>query len=324
MATKPKAKTLKKSVAPAKESAPSTPTEASRPEKPQWTCEIVKNPQRPEVLTVGEVFSFTCSGAELSLKEPLRAEMPEGMEYGLVLLKKLELTSGKITYEATSYRAGTAKIPFVHVVDADGAGFVSQPLQLTLQSVLPNPPPKAPFGPVSPMPMGWPVWLFFTALVIVLVLMGWAGVFFKKRIQRKSLEKNIRKFLSPMGSYSQFSKDVRLLRSGVLFSERHEWSQAQVQGYISKLDEYFRMFLLREFTVPAITWTTRQTLAEIKRKSKHTYPLFRDPLHKAFRELDRALGSPENLKSKDCDQLTTIVMKAVDKVWAYKTKEKSA
>lgn len=310
----------KKAIAPAP--TPEAPQQPVKPNKPQWNCEIAKNPQRPAELTVGEVFSFTCSGAELSLKEPIKIELPEGMDYGLVLLKKLELTNTKLTYEATSYRATTTEFPFVNVIDANGGGFISQPIKLTLQSVLPNPPPKAPYGGIAPMPMVWPVWLFFAAVVVVLVLMGWAGVFFKKRIQRKNLEKNIRKFLSPMGSYSQFSKDVRVLRSGVLFSERHEWPQAQVQDYITKLNEHFRMFILREFTVPATSWSTRQTMKEIKLKSKNSYGEFRDSLHKAFRELDRALGATEQLKSKDCDQLTKIVMKAVDEVWSVTRKGK--
>lgn len=319
----------KKSKVAAPAQAPKTaaqaPVEMVKPDKPEWNCEIVKNPQHEsKPFTVGDVFVFTCSGAELSLKEPLRVELPENMDYALVFLKKLELTSTKISYEATSYRAGTAQLPWVHVVDASGGGFISQPQQLTLQSVLPNPPPKQPFGPAEPLPMGWPVWIFFVALVVAVIVMGWAGIFFKKRIQRKNLEKNIRKFLSPMGSYSQFSKDVRVLRSGVLFSERYEWTAAQVQDYIAQLNEHFRMFLLREFTVPATSWSTRQTMREIKYKSKYSYPLFRDHLHKAFRELDRAMGAPEHLKSKDCDQLTKIVMTAVDKVWTLKRREKSS
>lgn len=319
-----KAKAPVKAQAPAAAPAPA-PVEQIKPDKPQWSCEIIKNPARQSVpYTVGEVFTLTCNGSALTLKEPLRVELPEGMEYALVLLKPLEMTSTRISYEATSYRAGRAEFPFLHIVDAGGGGFVSQPQQLSLESLLPNPPPKQPYGAAEPMPMGWPVWIFFVALVTLIVLMGWAGIFFKKRIQRKNLEKNIRKFLSPMGSHSQFSKDIRVLRSGVLFSERYEWSPTQVQDYLSKLNEHFRMFLLREFTVPATTWSTRQTLKEIKYKAKGSYAQFRDPLDKAFRELDRAMGAPEHLKSKDCDQLTKIVMKAVDQIWSAKRRGASA
>lgn len=295
-------------------------TKVERPNKPEWHCEVSRqvDPQTP--LTVGEVVALNCSGPELSLKQPLRIELPEKFEYSLVLLKPLEVSNTKITYEATHYRAGKMELPFLNVVDANNGGFVSQPMNFNVQSVIGQPPPEKIYGGYGPMPMGWPVWIFFALMIFVMVLLGWAAIFLKTRIQKKNLEKNIRKFLSPMGSYHQFSKDVRVLRSRHLFSERHEWSQPQVQNYIFDLDEHFRMFLLREFTVPATSWSSRQTQAAIKKKARMTYPYFRDALRSALQELDRARSNYEGMTSKDCDHLTKIIVKAVDSIWAYKYK----
>lgn len=305
-----------KGAEPAKNKAPSL----EKPQKPQWECQITSTPQVPEKgFTVGEVFTLSCQGSELDLVEPLRLNWAEEKQYSIVLLKKLELTKTKIAYEATSYRTGNSEHPFLDFVDANNGGFISQPLKLSVGSVLPQPPPESPYGPVAPMAMGWPVWLFFAALVVFLVIVGWFGLFLRRRLQRKNLEKNIRKFLSPMGSYHQFSKDIRKLRSGVLFSERHEWSSPQVQDYMVQLNEHFRMFLLREFTVPATTWSSRQTQNDIRRKAKFSYHVFGESLRKALQEMDRALGSYEKMTSRDCDQLTKMVMKTVDKIWSCKT-----
>jgi hypothetical protein len=256
----------------------------------------------------------------LNLKEPLRIELPEEFDHSIVLLKKLELTSTKIAYEATHYQAGKFELPFINIVDANNSGFISQPMNFQVQSVIGQPAPEKIYGGVAPMPLGWPVWIFFTILVTIVVIMAWVALFFKSRVQKKNLEKNIRKFLSPMGSYHQFSKDIRVLRSRVVFSERHEWSQPQLQNYIFDLNEHFRMFLLREFTVPATTWSSRQTQKAIKKRARLTYPFFRDTLSTALRELDRARSSYEGMTSKDCDQLTKIIVKSVESIWAYKYK----
>jgi hypothetical protein len=297
---------------------PTLETKVEKPQLPEWKCELPKAPNKPEGYTVGEVFTVSCTGDALDLKAPLLLKMPEGFEYTLVLLKELEFTSARVSYEATTYRVSKNQLPFLHFADAEGKGFVSQPINVNSISVIEGTPPEAPYGPIVPMPMVWPLWLFFTGFVIALVLMGWLGIFLKKRIQRKNLEKNIRKFLSPMGSYHQYQKDVRILRRGVLFSERHQWTSSQVQNYIKELDEYFRMFLLREFTVPATTWSSRQTQKEIKQKTKVNYDKFRTPLRKALQELDRAKASTDKLQSQDCDQLTQIVSKAVDVIWKFK------
>lgn len=82
------------------------------------------------------------------------------------------------------------------------------------------------------------------------------------------------------------------------------------------------MFLLREFTVPATTWSSRQTQSAIKPKAKYSFHLFRDSLRKALQELDRALSSYEQMKSHDCDQLTRMVVKTVDDIWACRNKGK--
>lgn len=298
-----------------------TDLKTQKPNKPEWQCELTKPPADPQVgYTVGEVFTLSCHGQELDLVEPLRVELSEEAQYGVVLLKKLELTKTKMSFEATSYRAAKIKYPYLHIVDGKGNGFVSQPLEITLGSVLPNPPPQQIYGGIGPFVMSWPIWLFFTLAVLFILGAGWTAIFLKRRFQRKSLEKNIRKFLSPLGSYHQFSKDIRKLRSGVLFSSRHEWSKAQTENYLNDLDEHFRMFLLREFIVPATTWSSRQILKEIRPKAKHSYHLFKDSLRKTLQELDRAKTSQEQLQSSDCDQLTKIAVKTVDTIWSYKSK----
>ncbi len=56
---------------------------------------------------------------------------------------------------------GQFKAPFIHLEDSAGGGFVSQPLNGKWVSVLdPQHPLESPYGPIQPMAMGWPYWIF--------------------------------------------------------------------------------------------------------------------------------------------------------------------
>jgi hypothetical protein len=288
------------------------------PQKPKWDCQFVTQPKEAAGYTVGEVFEISCEGEALTLKEPLKIQNSEKFQYSLVYLKTLNLTTNKIQFLATSYISAQYNFPFVHVVDSDGGGFISaKPVQWKVRSVIdPQKPPQNPFGPIQPMAMAWPYWIFFAALLVLAVFVGWGIVFFKRHVQKRNLEKNIRKFQSPMGSYHQFSKDMRVLKRGVVFSSHVAWTETQAQSYIAKLDEIFRLFVLREYIVPAQSWTIRQIARHVRKKNSAGYEQFKLSFWKAFSELERAQKS--QLSAQDCEQLTTLCWQAVDSMWKNK------
>lgn len=290
------------------------------PKKPQWECVRETEPKDAKGFTVGEVFQIKCTGTSLELVEPLKIINPEKMEYSLVYLKTLNKSENELTFLATSYASRTISHPFLHVSDANGGGFISQRFELRSQSVLDpkQPPPQGPFGPIQPMAMSWPYWIFFAALLILAVFVGWILIYFRRTLQRKNLEKNIRKFQSPLGSYHQFSKDLRLLKRGVIFSDKGEWNEAQTQSFLTKLDEIFRMFVLREYTVPALSWSSSQIAKHVSQKNKMGYAHFKADFLKAFKELERAKVQVKDLKPQDCEQLAKLCAHAVDTMWKYK------
>jgi hypothetical protein len=205
------------------------------------------------------------------------------------------------------------------VTDESGAGFISQPMTLKVVSVLdPQKKQEKPFGPISPLTMQWPMWVAFSAIVFLLVLVGWLLIYLRRRIQRKTLEKNIRKYQSPLGSYHQYSKDIRLLKRGVLFSPTAKWTENQIGSYLQKLDEIFRMYILREFVVPANKWSVSAILKNMRHKDRAHFANYSQALIKAFKELERAQGQVESLRAMDCEQLTTICTQAVDGMWKSK------
>jgi hypothetical protein len=291
--------------------------------KVQWNCKVETPPKDEKGYTVGEVFEWECGGPALTLKEPLKVQLPEQGAYALVLLKPLKISENSIRYQATSYRVGNIKFETLDVIDSEGRGFMTDRFELKTQSIIdPQNPPKEPYGPLAPYKMGWPMWIFFSAVVVVLVLIAWSLVFFRRRLQKNILEKNIKKFQTPLGAYHQFSKDLRALKRSFVFSEYQTWTPEQTAEFLSKLNESFRLFVLREFTVPATTWSISPILREIKRKDPGGFDKYKGALLKAFRELDRARNNIAGLKNEDCEQIAQICWLAVDLIW--KTKREGA
>jgi hypothetical protein len=289
------------------------------PQKPTWDCQIKTEPKDPKGFTVGEVFEVACAGQSLQLEEPLKIINPEQLPYSVVYLKTIKKTENELTFLATSYASQTVEHPFIHVADAKDGGFLSQKIEIRTQSVIdPQNPPQNIFGPIQPLTLNWPYWIFFAGLLFVAIWIGWGAVFLRRHLQRKNLEKNIRKFQSPMGSYHQFSKDLRLLKRGVVFSDKADWGESQTQSYLTKLDEIYRMFVLREYTVPALTWSTAQIAKHVSKKNKAGYVHFQASFLKAFKELERAQSHISELKPQDCEQLTQFCSLAVDAMWKFR------
>lgn len=299
-----------------KPAQPQTPPVNTPPAKPQWDCQIAGNPKDGKAYTVGEVFTLGCKGAPLSLKPPLSIKLPEAQQYTLVLLKPIAVTETEVSYQATGYRAGQFRAPFLDIVDADGNGFITQSMEWKVGSVLdPQNPQQKGFGPMKPMPMAWPTWLPFAVVVVFMVLVAWILVFFRRRVQRKNLERNIRKYQSPMGSYHQYSKDIRLLKRGVLFSPRAQWTEPQIQAYLQKQEEHFRMFILREYVVPADQWSVGNILKHMRKKDRLAYQVYSPSVIKAFKELSRARGAQASLTAMDLEQISAICSAAIDAMW---------
>lgn len=305
-----------------------------------WSCSVTSNPKDKNGFTVGEVFQLQCEGPSAFLKEPLHIELPDVMlpakegsapqkdtteKYKLVLLQPTSLSDNKIEYSATSYIPGEHAFKSFKIVDTDKKEILISPLALKVQSVIdPQQQKPEPFGPIHPLRMEWPVWLFFTAVIILLVLVGWAIVFFRRWAQKKSIERNIKKYLSPMGSYHQYHKDLRLLKQGVVFTSHQSWSSEEIKKYMIQLEEHFKMFLLREFIIPAPSWSQAVILKAVKQKDKKGFALYQKSLIKALNELEKYKEGLDSLKPKDCEQITALCAQAVDSIWSsQKTKADS-
>lgn len=302
---------------------------------PTWSCKIPTAPKDPSGFTVGEVFQLSCEGETVRLKEPISLRIPDEIpaaksgeapqkdpnaKYQLVLLKPLNLTDNKAEFAATSYIATPQDIKNFKLVDADNKEVLIPQITFPMKSVIdPSQQQKPePFGPIGPMRMEWPVWIFFAALVVFVILVGWAVIFLRRRMQRRNLERNIKKYQSPLGSYHQFNKDLRVLKQGVVFTSHKSWTEDETKQYMAKLEEHFKMFLLREFIIPATSWSRALILKTLQKKDKRGFPHYQKTLQRALVELEKQKEAAGSLKPRDCEQITILSMQAVDQMWSHK------
>jgi len=84
---------------------------------------------------------------------------------------------------------------------------------------------------------------------------------------------------------------------------------------VQSLDEIFRMYLLREFFVPALDWDSSLTLKTLSKQDKKRFFRYGHELKRVMQELDQAKKDSDKLKSQDCKQLTQMTARVSQQIW---------
>jgi len=264
---------------------------------PVWTCDF----EAPEHLTVGHHFRLRCHGdiavdwsADLPVIKPAKAED----EFALVILSAEQLKPQAVQLTVTGYRPGDHAPEYVRVMQGS-RGFETEKPKWKIESVIAqdSAPPK-PYPSVGPFSVFGPPWLALTlylVLILAAVLLGRAIYrWIKRRAFRRELEAQ-RTALSPV---RQFYRDARALRRRL--NQATDSDELRRVGV--DLDRQFRLFLMREFEVPALTSSDAGLVKELRRHHRPVMDVAGDDLRKTLRELSRAQARPATLAA-DVDQL---------------------
>ena len=247
------------------------------------------------------------------------------LAYLLHILKAVKLESNEAIFEATSYRVGKVDLAEVVAAIGDEQKFRLSGLVIPVKSVMdPAKPQKQPFGPIGPMKLSYPNWLWFSLLATVLLIIGWGVFSFRRREQKKKVLEELKKHNTALGPYNQFNKDLRNLGRSYIFSHHKKWQDGDVEKYVTNLDEIFRMYLLREFVIPALDWKTNLVVKQIKKSDKKRWSGYGDSLFKLLKELDRAQKDANKVKMEDCQQLTQIARRVTQNIWQSRKANRSS
>ena len=162
----------------------------------------------------------------------------------------------------TSYKVGSHKIDGIQI--SDGQEFVDvNPLSLKVSSVIKGQAQSQPYGPMGPLALNRPSWYWPSLAVILILIMSWLFWRWRRSYKRKRAIESLATHQTSLSPYNQFNKDFRALerRWNMLTSQEKKYST-----YLHNVEEVFRMYLVRELSIPAKEWKNKEILSEVRRK----------------------------------------------------------
>lgn len=286
------------------------------PALPVWTCQF--NPlhqegaAKLEELTVGAKFALSCKGdiaVEWNKEGGLRAEFPKKEEaYTLHILKVEKLDGSSAEFIVTGYKPGKHSPEYVRVMQGS-QGFEFAKPTWEIQSVLPKdqqPQPAPPFGPWN---LTIPYWIF-GALFIAIALIGFIVVRKLRRVtQRRRALEEMALHKTPLSPVHQFYRDSRVLRRRL----NGAGSAEELRTISSELNRDFRLYVLRQFQIPALEWSDRAIVDDLRKRHRLVHREAAEPLSKTLRELTRIVTQPKPLLP-DVDQLHRMSLDTVERI----------
>ena len=262
-----------------------------------------------DVLTVGRKFILDCKG---SFPSPFKAEAwviefgEKQNPHSLKILSSNAISPNEIKMEATSYVAGPTEfkdLKLKYSADKDANSVELGPVQFQVQSVIQQQEkPPEPFGPIA-LSLNWPLVWWMVLAGLVLLALSFIGLKIRKSTQRKNLLESLRKHDSALTPLAEVHKYYRQWRREKSFFYDSENPAESLSDFLKEVDQIFRLYLTRTFKVPALQWTDRSVLTEIKKYHAGTFETLGLELKKLMIEMAKAKDA-KNLKSKDVVQLT--------------------
>jgi len=300
-----------------------SPTEVIDPsaDLPIWSCQIQNTPKEAE-WTVGELIDFHCAGPTVALESSeLQFKHPPKGEYELKILSVDKQSDNQLELTVTSYNAGKHNLDKVVLTDKGKELFKIEPLILPVKSVIEQPDAK-PFGPIAALKMSYPPWTWISILIILLLAVFFALFRLRRRSQMRKVLEALKEHNTALGAFNQFNKDIRLLSRDYVFDKKGGWSKEQKEKYLENLEQIFRMYMLREFIVPALDWNDRLLIKTISKQDKKYFKNYGPEMKKFLAEINRAQSDQDKIQVHDCKQLTQMAQKITQIVWKVRRAQK--
>ncbi len=284
---------------------------------PIWKCDFnAADGGHPlNNLTVGSIFKLKCHGDipvdwDKSAVSVVFPNKKEG-EFTLVVLKadKLESTDAELT--VTGYKAGQFKPEYIRLAqgkNASGVIEIAKPAW-EIRTVLKQGEQPQPYPPFGPWGVGLPLWFMLVIGLLVGLITLFTVRFVRRRMQRQRMLTNLATHKTALSPVNQFYKDARQLRKRLNNAKTGE----EIKDVAIQLDREFRLFVLRQFLVPALDWSDRAIVDDIRKRHRKIFETSGDSLRKALRELTR-IKARAAVSVADAEQLHQICLDAVEKM----------
>lgn len=286
---------------------------------------VTKKIQEPDVpsTTVGERFLLECQGdfPAFDLKT-LELRLEAADKYKLKLLRAQKESNSSMRFEVLSDQVGRHSLRAVQLIDAQSSAVIPE-LTFEVRSVQdPQAPVQEPYGPLGPFGLMIP-WFYWVGLLAILSSVGilvFSLVY--RKLQRRKLMQQILAKASAASPESELFSTLRAFQrqSDFLLNPENKVSAEQAQTSLETLKSAYRLFLSREYMIPASAWPTSRTLRILKREhSEISEPTFLG-IRKLLSEFDRSLKS--EMYAKDLLQITGWVTESSETILKEKARAK--
>ncbi|MEY4617758.1 MAG: hypothetical protein RJB66_2718 [Pseudomonadota bacterium] len=257
-------------------------------------------------LTVGDLFKVECPTQSFFLN-PSKLKFITKRPYDLQVLSADLQPDGRLQLMVTSYQVGDFKSEKLKLSDGLAEVPVSG-ITFKVESVIDKKnPPQGPFGPFGGHSLNLPPLYFWSFLALALVLLVAVGLKSWRKLQRKRLIEGLKKHDSRLGPQSQLHVRFRQLERQRLLDG------GELQNYTKEIEDILRLFVVRQFRIPAYDWSDRLILADFQKRYAFLGVDVAKDLMVLLRETRKAsaLASPQ---AKDIEQLVRKIKKWADQV----------
>lgn len=274
-------------------------------------------------LTVGRVFFLRCqSGNETPWPknidiEKLQFVLTPEQKYQIKLLGFEFRTGDTADLKVTSYVGGPVDFKNLQVTDQTQAVDLG-PVQFKVKSVL-EPPKEGQaqveaYGPMGPASIHFPL-VYTVSIVLVIALLT---LFIAQKVfrwsQRRRVLARLRQHDAALAPLPQFHQSWRKLRreNPVFFGK--DFERTHIEGAFDQLNNFLRIFLIRELHVPALEWSDKLILADLRKYHKVVFLEAGPDLKKLLGEFTQGEKNKTTLSAQDILVLSEQTRRCVEKI----------
>jgi hypothetical protein len=289
----------------------------------QCKLEIPKAPGlNDNELTVGREFFLECQGdvpKDID-REKINFVLKPEQKYQIHLLGFEFRDSTTVDIKVTSYLAGPLKLD--GLVMSDGTQTLNLGnIEYTVQTVIKPPEPQPgeqqpakqePYGPMGPAVIGVPM-VYWASVVGAIVLVALLAAFRIYRIaQRRRMIEKLREHDSALSPIAQYHQNMRRLQRENTVFFGGEGTESDVLRSLDEGSRFLKLYLTRRFTIPAMEWSDRLIVSDLKRHHKKVYSEHGSDIKRTLKEYSRAFQDKKKLKTADVLNLTKSNRKLVE------------
>jgi len=272
-------------------------------------------------LTVGREFILVCDGEfpKNLAQEKLQFVLKPEQKYQLHLLGFEFRTPTQADIKATAYQAG--KFQFQDLQLSDGTQTLSLgPVQYAVESVLPKAEPgqpavkQEPYGPFGPAALSVPMlyWGLLAAAIGLLILGVVVRIY--RYVQRRNMLERLKEHDSALSPLAQFHQSMRRLHRGNTVFLGTGASREDIQACVSETLHMLKLFLTRQYRMPAMEWSDRLILKDLKKYNSAVYAEYGVDLKKLLKEYNRGIQDKDSVSEQDALNLATHCRMLVEKM----------